>query len=425
MYYVYRYMHPDYPWLYVGKTIDLDGRIRSHDNSNNDNIDRKYAKLLLESTVYFLTLNNSAQMNLVELYLIDKYKPYLNKKDKHNSKSTLELKIPKWEKYIRSHEFQKSDLAKNAKKVKKEIEIIDNEIAELETVRSNKIAEISSFKKSIEQLTKIESDFHQFKIDASSILRKSFVNNSNKSFYHIDTDEINLIFKEFPESNLKFYLDLYNAHGDAETMLSDKNGIWTYTNFNEDEKKFICQRDSLLLDCLQSARETSVTHFYSTSISPYILLKTIYENRLFHLKIELNDLSHMIKEYTFKELINTTLSTQEGDWYEDKDKIFQVFVANGDWEMFDLNKETSVSNIKNDFLKNHQILMSANSDTLYEKYIDKINSILDSNILWINQKYKQRYDSINVEIEKCKKKIKYYSEKINTSNYGVIKDNIA
>ena len=69
--------------------------------------------------------------------------------------------------------------------------------------------------------------------------------------------------------------------------------------------------------------------------------------------------------------------------------------------------------------------MSANSDTLYEKYIDKINSILDSNILWINQKYKQRYDSINVEIEKCKKKIKYYSEKINTSNYGVIKDNIA
>lgn len=423
MYYVYRYMHPDYPWLYVGKTIDLHRRIYSHDKLNSDNIDRKYTTLLLESTVYFITLDNSAQMDLMELYLIDKHKPYLNKKDKHDTQSILELKIPKWKRYVRSHEISNNNFNKKTKNLAQEIEILDSKIAELETARSNKIAEISSCEKEIECLINIESDFKKYKIEASSLLSKPFMTHSNKLFYRIDIDEINLIFQEFPESNLKFYLDIYNCNGDMETMISDKNGIWTYTNFNKNEKKFICKRDDLIFNTIQSSRVTSITHFYSKSLFPFMLLRTIYENRLYHLKIKLNDCSHMIKEYTFKELADITLLTKEGAWYEDKDKNFEAFVDCGEWVMFDLNEEIKVLNIESVFLKQHSI--STDQEILYKKYIDKINRILNSNILWTSQKYKQCYNSINAEFEKCKKKIEYYSKKINTFRFADIKDDIA
>ena len=41
--YVYRYIHPNYPWLYVGRTDDLTRRIDEHDK----NIRIYYWKVLL------------------------------------------------------------------------------------------------------------------------------------------------------------------------------------------------------------------------------------------------------------------------------------------------------------------------------------------------------------------------------------------
>ena len=80
--YVYRYIHPNYPWLYVGRTNDLARRIHEHDEEITDNIDKKYKKLLLESFVVYTELDNKAQSIALENYLIDVYKPTLNKYNK-------------------------------------------------------------------------------------------------------------------------------------------------------------------------------------------------------------------------------------------------------------------------------------------------------------------------------------------------------
>lgn len=100
--YVYRYMHPDYPWLYVGKTDNsLETRIRTHNGSNSDNISRDYKELLLESTVYYIELENSLQTTYVEKLLIDKYKPYLNKLDKiDQSNCPIEFGSLHWKKFV-------------------------------------------------------------------------------------------------------------------------------------------------------------------------------------------------------------------------------------------------------------------------------------------------------------------------------------
>ena len=44
--YVYRYIHPNYPWLYVGRTNDLARRIHEHDEEITDNIDKKYRQII-------------------------------------------------------------------------------------------------------------------------------------------------------------------------------------------------------------------------------------------------------------------------------------------------------------------------------------------------------------------------------------------
>ena len=98
--YVYRYMHPDYPWLYVGKTDgDLAKRIKTHQTCSTDNIERKYLELLNESSIYYIELNSSVQTDYIEKMLIDKYKPLLNKKDKNGAACKIEITIPKWEKF--------------------------------------------------------------------------------------------------------------------------------------------------------------------------------------------------------------------------------------------------------------------------------------------------------------------------------------
>lgn len=98
--YVYRYMHPDYPWLYVGKTDDdLAKRIKTHQTCSTDNIERKYLDLLNESSIYYIELNSSVQTDYVEKILIDKYKPFLNKKDKNGATCEIEIVLPKWKKF--------------------------------------------------------------------------------------------------------------------------------------------------------------------------------------------------------------------------------------------------------------------------------------------------------------------------------------
>lgn len=98
--YVYRYMHPDYPWLYVGKTdVDLKQRIRQHTYSG-DNIPRKYESLLNESSIYYIELDNSLQTTYIEKLLIDKYKPFLNKADIiQDAPCPVEFTLPKWKKF--------------------------------------------------------------------------------------------------------------------------------------------------------------------------------------------------------------------------------------------------------------------------------------------------------------------------------------
>ena len=69
--YVYRFKNEKQEVIYIGKTIDLDGRIRKHKHLDN----KCYEEI---KTVEYITLNTVDDMDLAERYLIAKYKPKYN-----------------------------------------------------------------------------------------------------------------------------------------------------------------------------------------------------------------------------------------------------------------------------------------------------------------------------------------------------------
>ena len=107
--YVYRYIHPNYPWLYVGRTDDLIRRIDEHDNQLSDNIDAEYKDLLLQSFVLYTEVENKAQAIALESYLIDVYKPTLNKSNKYYGESIFDVYDINWKKYIRISDISNSN----------------------------------------------------------------------------------------------------------------------------------------------------------------------------------------------------------------------------------------------------------------------------------------------------------------------------
>ena len=99
--YVYKYVHPDYPWLYVGKAdSDVKDRVNAHRK------EKKFKPFLKNAKIYYMELENKAQSKFVESYFIDKYKPHINTVDKYEGESVFELKfLPEWkpyEEYIKS-----------------------------------------------------------------------------------------------------------------------------------------------------------------------------------------------------------------------------------------------------------------------------------------------------------------------------------
>lgn len=224
-YYIYRYVHPDYPWLYVGQTIDIEKRIKSHDSNNGDNISRKYENLLKESRVLFFEVGGKNQMDYVESFLIDKYKPYLNKKDKFvDRECPVEMKLPTWQIYRdrdSSLESSTKDFLKILKKVEKaqeEIEAKKKAVSDLE-----KEIEVKN-----EQLKDAESKLNALTSIVPSALRPTEDLKDKKSIF-VDVKFIKEFYKTYPNSDVTFTSISYSETGRVNECTIDKEKVVTVT----------------------------------------------------------------------------------------------------------------------------------------------------------------------------------------------------
>lgn len=282
-YYVYRYIHPEYPWLYVGKTKSLENRIKTHDFGKTDNIERKYENLLLESSVYYLELENSTQMSIVELYLIDKYSPHLNKKDKHMSKSKMKLTIPRWKKYVRSYEIKEPEQRNRSKldKLKKELEISNYEVIDAEKNLAINAERLSKIRNNNDLINK----YVEFFYDKSR--------QQKQANYEIDLDDIKELFEKFPDCSCSFRIDVFNCLGNSASQIIDKDGLWEVIDFDYKNKKLVASLKSYdgiswspMFSVLSGRLITDVNKYTCSCITPLILLKQINEEKIEEAELE-------------------------------------------------------------------------------------------------------------------------------------------
>lgn len=220
-YYIYRYVHPNYPYLYIGQTTNLKTRIKSHDTNNGDNIDRQYTDLLQQSEVLFFKVNGKSQMDYIESYLIDKYKPYLNKaKKKPSQKCDVEMTLPEWQLFkerdnrsVVSVVTEKDFLDivhQTEKKVEESQQVITNNqkiISELEDQIQNKKKELNETIAKINLCNKSEKNNNSVD-DNSLFVSKEFI----EDFY-----------TAYPNSDITFTSKIYSESGKAHIYTLDKN----------------------------------------------------------------------------------------------------------------------------------------------------------------------------------------------------------
>lgn len=161
--YVYRYIHPDYPWLYVGKTdVDLEQRIRQHTYSG-DNIPREYEYLLNESSIYYIELDNSLQTTYIEKLLIDKYKPFLNRADIiQESSCPIEFSLPKWKKFSFSM-LHPSDSGNSSDAIEKKLKTAQKELSKINRV-------IAKYNDECAKSESINQSFSNFSLEQKKII---------------------------------------------------------------------------------------------------------------------------------------------------------------------------------------------------------------------------------------------------------------
>ena len=104
-YCIYKYVSlQDGSVLYVGKTdSSLKQRIDAHAK------EEKFMPYLGNVEIFYFTLSNRVETDIVEKYLINQLKPALNEKDMEEGLSLSGLKLPKWEPYSKYESERKKD----------------------------------------------------------------------------------------------------------------------------------------------------------------------------------------------------------------------------------------------------------------------------------------------------------------------------
>lgn len=97
MYCVYKLIDESGEVVYVGKTKKIDTRIKEH--YINSHLERKANPKESVSKVFYVELNSLVDMDIIEKYLIAKYRPKYNSYLKGWGETNLDIKVPPFKEY--------------------------------------------------------------------------------------------------------------------------------------------------------------------------------------------------------------------------------------------------------------------------------------------------------------------------------------
>lgn len=142
MCFVYRLLDSNDNTLYIGKTKNIDKRIKSHFSFNGNVEIECYEKC---EKIEYIKLDTNTDMDLAEIYLINKYEPIFNKASNHKDSCSILFNLKEnWTEY-------KFDLIKEKfNLINKKNKMLEKFISELTTLKEMQL-EISSRINAIEE----------------------------------------------------------------------------------------------------------------------------------------------------------------------------------------------------------------------------------------------------------------------------------
>ena len=121
---IYKYVYHD-DIIYIGKSdSSLISRIQCHEK------EPKFQPYLTDTLIYYFDCNNPAETTIFETFLINKYKPILNKAMKYDDTREYDIEEPEWKFYHRSiYDTKEAIVYKKQIEIyyKKQIEIYKSE----------------------------------------------------------------------------------------------------------------------------------------------------------------------------------------------------------------------------------------------------------------------------------------------------------
>lgn len=97
-YFVYKFVDDNNQIIYIGKTIRLQARMVEHFITDSHLTDECYDNV---KYVFYCSFKTNAEMDIYEIYLIDKYRPQYNKKSVYEQDEISSIILPEllWEEY--------------------------------------------------------------------------------------------------------------------------------------------------------------------------------------------------------------------------------------------------------------------------------------------------------------------------------------
>lgn len=102
-YFVYKFIDDNHQIIYIGKTIRLVARMVQHFKADNHLTDECRDKV---KYIFYSSLRTNAEMDIYEIYLIDKYRPQYNTKSVYEQEEVSSIVLPE----LAWKEFSKGNL---------------------------------------------------------------------------------------------------------------------------------------------------------------------------------------------------------------------------------------------------------------------------------------------------------------------------
>lgn len=172
MFYVYRFKDIHEQIIYVGKTKNIESRMKQHFSEKGHLNKECYERVI---TIEYIELKNDIDMSIKELYYINKWNPEYNKKDNNRNKcETIISEDKHWKVWMSSSENKKRiiDLEEENLTLRMELErckkelVIKNEIIKCSDEYVNIHPTINKIKKD----EKTDKNINSIKLSESEIL---------------------------------------------------------------------------------------------------------------------------------------------------------------------------------------------------------------------------------------------------------------